>query len=96
MTEQEDKHYHDACAELFAAIETLLEDNEIDYDNNGNVLEIITEEDEKVIINKQTPMHEVWLAARTGGKHFKLQAGEWRDTRDNTTLLAQLKLLLAL
>ena len=94
MTEQNDKHYHDACRQLFADIEAFIDTTDADFDNNGNVIEIITPDNEKIIINKQTPMHEVWLAAKSGGRHFHLIAGEWRDTRDQTTLLAQLKILL--
>lgn len=95
MTDTNEKDYHDACARLFAAIETLLEDRGADFDNDGNVIEITTDDDDTIIINKQTPMREVWLAAKSGGRHFKLSEGEWRDTRDNTTLLSQLQALLA-
>ena len=92
----EEKQYHDLCRQLFADIEQLLEAADADFDNDGNVIEIITDQDDKIIINKQTPMREVWLATKQGGRHFRLDDdGEWRDTRDNSTLMAQLNLLLS-
>ena len=95
MTDSSDKPYHDACSALFSAIEELAEAHDADYDNNGNVIEITTGDDEKIIINKQAPMREVWLAAKSGGRHYKLADGEWRDTRDNSALMACLAELLA-
>lgn len=95
MTAPDDKAYHDSCAQLFAEIEALVDSTDADFDNNGNVIEIVTAGDEKIIINKQPPMHEVWLAARSGGRHFRLREGEWRDTRDGTTLMQQLRALLS-
>lgn len=95
MTDSDNKAYHDACSQLFSAIEELAEAHDADYDNNGNVIEITTGAEETIIINKQAPMHEVWLAARSGGRHYKLADGEWRDTRDDSPLLARLTQLLA-
>ena len=89
-----DKEYHDTCAALFEELEGLLDDAGADYDNNGNVLEITTEAGDIIIINKQTPKHEIWLAARGGGRHFHLADGDWYDTRDKTQLKAQLLALL--
>ena len=94
MTDANDRQYHDDCRRLFEIIERLAEDAGADVDNNGNIIEILTEAEEKIIINKQTPMREVWLAAKSGGRHFKLKENEWRDTRDDTPLLAQLQTLL--
>jgi CyaY protein len=35
----------------------------------------------QIIINLQKPLQEVWLAARCGGFHYKLDAGRWMDTK---------------
>jgi CyaY protein len=29
-------------------------------------------------------LHEVWLAARGGGFHYRHEDGAWRDTRDGS------------
>ena len=90
MTDNDDKDYHAECSRLFTAIEALAEEHDADFDNDGNVMEIITDSDEKIIINKQAPMREVWLAAKSGGRHYKFSEGEWRDTRDDSALMARL------
>jgi CyaY protein len=35
----------------------------------------------QIIINLQKPLHEVWLAARSGGYHFKFDGQAWQDTK---------------
>ncbi len=58
---------------------------------SGNVLEIeLVDNGSKIIINSQVPMQEIWVAAKTGGFHFKRQANQWIDTRDGTQLFAAL------
>jgi CyaY protein len=46
--------------------------------------------DSKIIVNLQTPMREIWVAAKSGGYHFRLQDGAWRDTRSGAELFAAL------
>jgi CyaY protein len=48
-----------------------------------------------VIVNRQTPNREIWVAARSGGFHFRLSEGEWRDTRSGEELIASLERILA-
>ena len=86
----DEKEYHRHCAELFATIEALLDRAGADFDNNGSIIEVDLE-DATLIINKQTPMREVWLAAPEGGRHFVLREGSWRDTRDDAELLDLLR-----
>jgi CyaY protein len=38
---------------------------------------------------------EIWVAARSGGFHFKQQAGDWVDTKDGTPLYDKLVALIA-
>jgi CyaY protein len=35
----------------------------------------------QIIINLQKPLHEVWLAARSGGYHFRFDGQQWSDTK---------------
>jgi CyaY protein len=44
----------------------------------------------KIIVNTQPPLHEVWLAARGGGYHYRWVGGAWLDTRDGSEFLAAL------
>lgn len=89
-----DKAYNDLCADLFLAIETLLDERGVDFDNNGNIIDIVTDDDEKIVINKQPAMSEVWLASKKDGRHFAHRNGEWRDTRDGSLFMEQLRALL--
>ncbi len=86
--------FHQQCDVLYQQIETLLEDNSIDFDNNGNIIEIYTDNDETIVINKQAPMSQVWLASREGGRHFHFVNDEWVDTRDGSQLLTHLQSIL--
>jgi CyaY protein len=47
-----------------------------------------------VIINRHAVNREIWVAARAGGFHFRLQDGVWVDTRDGAELLQKLAALL--
>lgn len=82
------------------AIEGALEKcvDELDYDclRNGNVLEIeLMANGSKVIVNIQAAMQEIWVAARSGGFHFKHDGQVWRDTRDAGELFHALSSMLS-
>jgi CyaY protein len=79
------------------AIETQLEraaddaDLDVECSRSGNVLEIeFIDTHSKIIVNSQTPMRELWVAAKSGGFHYKRQDGRWLDTRDGSELFAEL------
>ena len=44
----------------------------------------------KIIVNTQAPMQEIWVAARSGGFHYKYDGSIWRNTRDGSELFATL------
>jgi CyaY protein len=41
-------------------------------------------------VNSQAPLQEMWVAARSGGYHYKRVGDEWRNTRDDTEFYASL------
>ena len=49
----------------------------------------------KLIVNRHVPNREIWVAARSGGFHFRAVDGQWRDTRNGDELGAALTALLA-
>lgn len=72
-----------AEAEL-ARIESALEDcgAEIDVEPKpGGILELEFDNGSKMIINRHTAAREIWVAAKSGGFHFRPQDGRWLDTR---------------
>ena len=90
MTESEFMALADATLqEITQAIEDAASVADIDVEctRSGNVLDIeFIETGSKIIVNSQTPMREIWVAAKSGGYHFKRQATQWIDTRDGTEL----------
>lgn len=53
---------------------------DIDYDNSGGVLTLEFDNRSRIIINKQAPLCQLWVAARSGGFHFDYLADDqcWR------------------
>jgi len=65
-------------------------DADIEATRTGNVLTLELADGSKVVVNSQTPMRQIWLAAKSGGFHYEWRDGAWRDTRDGSELFAAL------
>ena len=63
---------------------------DIDAQRTGGLLELSFPNGSKIIVNTQPPLQEVWMAARSGGFHYKHLAGKWADTKDGREFLASL------
>ncbi|GAB3462197.1 iron donor protein CyaY [Massilia terrae] len=76
-----------------AAMDRFNDDDVLDVEckRSGNVLEIeFLDNGSKIIVNSQAPLQEMWVAARSGGYHYKRVGGEWRNTRDESEFYASL------
>ena len=76
-----------------AALDQLNDDDMVDVEcsRSGNVLEIeFINNGSKVIVNSQAAMQELWVAARSGGFHYRQKDGKWLNTRDGSELFAAL------
>ena len=88
--------YQRETSALLARIEAMadrwLQDDVIDIDTHrtGGLLELSFPNGSKIIVNTQPPLHEVWLAARAGGFHYRWVEGRWCDTRDGSEFIAAL------
>jgi CyaY protein len=84
-------------AAIGSALDTALDasDLDIDWSVNEGVLEIECDDGSKVIVNRHVPNRELWVAARSGGFHFRADGGLWRDTRGGRELGAALVEILA-
>ena len=82
----------EVLASIEAKVDRWLQDDVIDIDSQrtGGLLELSFPDGSKIVVNTQPPLHELWLAARSAGRHFKHDAGRWVDTRDGTEFLAAL------
>lgn len=56
----------------------------------GGVLEVEFADGGKMVINRHTAAREIWVAARSGGYHFRPEGGRWVGTRDGEELMAAL------
>lgn len=85
-----DAEYRTRTDAVLAAVEALvdrwLQEDVVDIDSNrtGGLLELSFPNQTKIVINTQPPLHELWLAARSGGFHFRFSNGRWIDTRDGS------------
>lgn len=80
MTEQE---FLEACEGVLDDVEDAVDACGVDADTqrSGNVLEIELENGSKIIVSGNAPVQQVWLAARSGGFHFRHDGDRWIDTR---------------
>ena len=54
---------------------------DIDNQRSGNMVTLTFDNQSQIVINLQKPLHEVWLAARAGGYHYRYRDGRWMDTK---------------
>ncbi len=84
-----DSEFHRLADSLWMTIEERLDerdgDSDIDCEINGGVLTLSFENGSKIIINRQEPLHQVWLATKQGGYHFDLKGDEWVCDRSGET-----------
>jgi CyaY protein len=80
-----DAQFHALAGAVLASIEATvdqwLQDDVVDIDaaRTGGLLELGFPNGSKLVLNTQPPLHELWLAARSGGFHYKYVDGAWRD-----------------
>lgn len=74
---------HAVLARVEAQTDAWLQDDVLDIDSQrtGGLLELSLPNGSKVILNTQPPLQELWIAARSGGYHFKFDGARWVDTR---------------
>lgn len=82
-----DSEYHVRADALLRRLELLadawLQDDVIDLDaqRTGGLLELVFPDRSKLVINKQPPLQEIWLASRAGGFHFAWEKSRWIESR---------------
>lgn len=88
----DEKTFETLANRMLAQIEAALESAALDVETKpGGVLEVSFDNDTKIIINRHGAAREIWVAARSGGYHFKPEAdGRWLSGRDGSELMATL------
>ena len=66
-------------------------DVDVECSRSGSLLDIeFLHNKSKIIINSQAAVSELWVAAKSGGFHYKHDGVHWRNTRDNSELMTVL------
>jgi len=97
----DDKQFHQLGGNLLQSIELALEaaDDELDLDldvecQGGNVINIRFRDKSVIVVNTQPPLHEIWVAAKSGGYHYRwagtMAKPLWLDTKTGKELLSDL------
>jgi CyaY protein len=87
-----------ALSSIESSLETAAQTSDLDIEcsRSGNVLQIeCIDNGSKIIINSQAPMQEIWVAAKSGGFHYKYDGRIWRNTRDGSELFAVLSAIVS-
>lgn len=82
-----DPEFMDRAESVLDAVEAccdrINEQTDADIDNQrvGAMVTLVFTNKSQIVINLQKPLHEIWLAARSGGYHYKFNSMVWNDTK---------------
>ncbi len=82
-----DTEFMDRAEAVLRAIEAscdrINDESDVDIDNQrvGGMVTLVFRDRSQIVVNLQKPLHEIWLAARSGGYHFKFDGRQWMDTK---------------
>ncbi len=81
-----------ALADIEASVDRINDATDADIDSQrvGGMITITLRNGSQIIVNLQKPLHEIWLAARSGGYHFKFDGQQWMDTKGQGELFVRL------
>ena len=96
--EPNDSEFEKRADATLAALERAIEASALEADvqsKGSGMLEIEFENGSKMVINRHGAAREIWVAAKSGGFHFRYDGAAWRDSRDGTELFAALSRLVS-
>ena len=91
-----DTEFMDRAEAVLRAIEAscdrINDESDADIDNQrvGGMVTLVFRDRSQIVVNLQKPLHEIWLAARAGGFHYKFEGGRWMDTKGQGEFFAHL------
>jgi CyaY protein len=91
-----DPEYMDRAEALLARVEAgcdrINDSTDADIDNQrvGGMVTLTFANGSQIVVNLQKPLHEVWMAARAGGFHYRFGDGQWLDTKGQGEFFAHL------
>lgn len=91
-----DTEFMDQAEKLLRAVEANCDrindatDADIDNQRVGGMVTLVFANQSQIVINLQKPLHEVWLAARSGGYHYRFDGQHWQDSKGQGEFFASL------
>ncbi len=75
-----------------ASCDRINDESDADVDNQrvGSMVTLTFSNASQIIINLQKPLHEVWMAAKSGGYHYRWTDSQWQDTKGQGEFFAEL------
>ena len=85
-------HAEKALAAIELACDQINDASDADIDNQrtGGMITLTFANRSQIIINLQKPLQEIWMAARSGGFHYKFSSNQWLNTKDKSEFFAAL------
>ena len=78
-------HVEACCDRINAATDT-----DIDNQRVGGMVTLVFPNGSQIVVNLQRPLHEIWLACKSGGYHFKFDGVDWQDTKGQGEFFSRL------
>ena len=87
-----DSEFHQRVDDLLISFEDIIDESdvELDYENSNSILTLYCRDGSQIILNKQAPLHQIWVATKANGHHFEFNGDDWIDNRTQQTLSAVL------
>jgi CyaY protein len=91
-----DPEFMDRAESLLKAIEEQSDrindetDADLDTQRVGGMVTLSFSNRSQIVVNLQKPLHEIWLAAKSGGYHYRWTEGQWQDTKGQGEFFAAL------
>ena len=86
-----ESEFSERAEALLRDVVLTLEASGVDCDSEfkgEGVLELEFEDASKIIVNRHVPTREIWIAARSGGYHFRDEGSRWFNTRNGEEFFA--------
>ena len=91
-----DLEFMDRAEQLLLAVEQCCDrindstDADVDSQRSGGMITLTFPNRTQIIINQQKPLHEIWMAAKSGGYHYRFDGAQWQDTKGAGEFFAHL------
>lgn len=92
MSAMSESEFNQLIDKVLMGIEEALDvcEVDIDYETAGGVMTLEFENRSQIILNRQTPLRQLWLACKAGGFHFDYVEGRWLRDSDGADFFAVL------